>query len=115
MKTLYISRSNNILIDTENNTANKIDTQRQGIDNIYLIKEPMHIVYGCGEYHKELDADKDDIVITFYPKEFENQVIVVKSPEWLANLLEYERVQQEEKERWAKAKELSAEAKDDTI
>ena len=91
MKTLYITRSNNIIIDTENNTVDRIGTSRMGIDSIYVAKEPMHVVYGAGEYQREFDADTNDIIITFYPKEFKNQAIVVKSTEWLENLLEYEK------------------------
>lgn len=104
MKTLYITRSNNILIDAEKNTANKLETSRQGIDNIYVAKEPMHIVYGVGEYKREFDVDTNDIIITFYPKEFKYQAIVVKNNEWVENIFEYEKAEQAEKERWAENK-----------
>lgn len=50
MKTLYITRGNNIVVDKESNTANKLKTCRQSIDDIFLVKEPMHVVYGSGEY-----------------------------------------------------------------
>ena len=93
MKTLYITRGNNILIDTENSAANKIET-----------KEPMHVVFGVGEYSKEFDVDANDIILTFYPKEFKNQAIVVKNAEWLENILEYEKEMEEEKIRWAASK-----------
>lgn len=104
MKTLYITRGNNILIDTENSAANKIETCRQGIDCVYVAKEPMHVVYGVGEYSKEFDVDANDIILTFYPKEFKNQAIVVKNAEWLENILEYEKKMEEEKMRWAASK-----------
>ena len=103
MKTLYITRSNNILIDTENNTSDKIETARQGIDTVYIAKEPMHVVYGHGEYKREFDVDANDIIITFYPKEFKHQAIVVKHAEWAENILEYAKEMQAEKERWAEA------------
>lgn len=104
MKTLYITRGNNILVDTENNTANRIDTARQGIDNMYVAKEPMHVVYGVGEYHRETDVDANDIIVTFYPSEFKNKMLIIKNPEWVENILDYEAKQQEEKIRWAEAK-----------
>ena len=101
MKTLYISRGNNILIETENNTANKLESSRQGIDNLFIAKEPMHVVYGYGEDNEEFDVDTNDIIITFYPKEFKNKALVIKNEKWLENITEYDKAQQEEKERWA--------------
>lgn len=104
MKTLYITRGNNILVDAENNTANRIDTSRQGIDSVYIAREPMHVVFGVGEYSREFDVDVNDIIITFYPKEYKYQAIAIKNSEWLENILEYEKEIQKEKERWAASK-----------
>lgn len=103
MKTLYITRGNNIVIDTENNTVDKFNTCRQAIDYIYLVEEPVHIVYGSGDIKTETDADKGDIIITFYDKVFKHQMIVVKNDQWAENLIEYKKKEQEEKERWAEA------------
>ena len=104
MKTLYISNCSNILIDTEENTANTIDTQREAIQRIYLAEEPMHVVYGSGEYKREVDVKKDDLIITFYTDDFENRMIVVKSKDWANNLKKYNKRQQELKEEWAAEK-----------
>lgn len=101
MKTLYISDSSNILIDTEENTANAVYSQRESIQRIYLAEEPMHVVYGSGEYKREADVKKDDLIITFYTNDFENQMIVVKSKDWVNNLKKYNKRQQELKEEWA--------------
>lgn len=54
----------------------------------------MHIVYGVGEYKREFDVDTNDIIITFYPKEFKYQAIVVKNNEWVENIFEYEKAEQ---------------------
>lgn len=105
MNTLYITEYSNILVDTENKKANKLPTQRASINQIYLAEEPMHVVYGCGEYHKELDVEKGDIIITFYCKTFKDSIVVVKNEDWLNNLLDYNKRQQEEKERWASVKD----------
>lgn len=110
MKTLYISNNSNILIDTEENTANTIDIQREAIQRIYLAEEPMHVVYGSGEYKREVDVKKDDLIITFYTDEFENRMIVVKSKDWANNLKKYNKRQQELKEKWAAEKECVSEA-----
>lgn len=110
MKTLYISNGSNILIDTEENTANAIDTQREAIQRIYLAEEPMHVVYGSGEYKREADVKKDDLIITFYTDEFENRMIVVKSKDWANNLKKYNKRQQELKEEWALNKKCDNDA-----
>ena len=103
MKTLYLTRGSNILVDTENNTADSLQLVRQGIDHIYLAEEPMHIVYGAGEVHEEADAEKGDIIITFYSDTFKKQLVIVKNNEdWVNNIVEYRKKEQEEKERWAK-------------
>lgn len=110
MKTLYICNNSNILIDTEENTANAIDTQREAIQRIYLAEEPMHVVYGSGEYKREVDVKKDDLIITFYTDDFENRMIVVKSKDWANNLKKYNKRQQELKEKWAAEKGCTDEA-----
>lgn len=103
MKTLYISNNSNILIDTEENTANSLDSQREAIQRIYLAEEPMHVVYGSGEYKREVDVKKDDVIVTFYTDDFENRIVVVKSKDWANNLKKYNKRQQEIKEKWAAA------------
>lgn len=116
MKTLYLTRGgSNVLVDLENNTANRISTRRGAIDSIYLAEEPMHIVYGSGEYKKELDAEKNDIIVTFYHDTFKNQIIVIKNEDWFDNLVEYEKKQQEEKERWAASQALNNKSENDAI
>jgi len=102
MKTLYITLGNNIVVDTENNTVDKLNTQRQGIDYMYTVDEPMHVVYGSGDIHEELDVEKGDILITFYEQDFKHKMIVVKNDKWSENIAEYNKKCQEEKERWAK-------------
>lgn len=103
MKTLYISTNNNILIDTENNTCNTLKRSRQGIDDIFLVKEPMHVIYGYNDKHHEADVEPNDIIVTFYADEFDKRMIVVKNEDWANNLIAYEKKEQEEKERWAKS------------
>lgn len=94
MKTLYINSSANILIDEEEHNVSRLDTQREAISRIYLIPEAMHIVFGEGETHQELDVKKDDIVIVFYTGTFDKQIVVVKSKDWARNLKIYNEEQQ---------------------
>lgn len=109
MKTLYITRGNNIVVDTENNTVDRISCDRTAIDDLYRVKEPMHVIYQRGEYKREADVVPGDLIITFYENDFLHQMIVVKNSDWAETLDAYEKQQQEEKERWAaeqKAKDL---------
>ena len=101
MKTLYITRGNNIVVDTENNTVDRISCERTAIDDLYRVKEPMHVIYQRGEYKREADVVPGDLVITFYDNDFLHQMIVVKNSDWAETLDAYEKQQQEEKEKWA--------------
>lgn len=106
MKTLYINSNANILIDEEEHHVSRLDTQREGISRVYLIPEAMHIVFGEGETHQELDVEKDDIVIVFYTGTFDKQIVVVKSKDWARNLKIYNEEQQKIKEEWALKKAI---------
>ena len=85
MKTLYLTNSTaNIVVDTDTNKVSKLDyADRYDIQNLFLVEEPMHIVYGCGETHVEKDAKKGDIIVCFYSNEyFKDPVSIIKSKEW---------------------------------
>lgn len=101
MKTLYITRGNNIVVDTENNTVDRMSCERTAIDDLYRVKEPMHVIYQRGEYKREADVVPGDLVITFYDNDFLHKMIVVKNSDWAETLDAYEKQQQEEKEKWA--------------
>lgn len=103
MKTLYLtSGTTGMYIDTENNTVDKAYGEIERISRIYLMTEPTHIVFGEGEYKRELDAKKDDIVIVFYNRsDFKEQIVIAKSKDWVANIKSYNKAEQERKEEWA--------------
>ena len=111
MKTLYLTNGGNICIDQENGSADNIANEREAISRIYLAKEPMHVVYGCGNYNKEFDVKKDDIIITFYTDEFKDRVVVAKSKDWANNIKKYNEEEQRRKEEWA-AKHAECECSD---
>lgn len=101
MKTLYIANGSNICVDVENDTAEMLDSERESIQRIYLAKEPMHVVYTSGEYRREFDVKKDDLIITFYGDAFQERVVVAKSKDWVKNLKEWREREQQIKEEWA--------------
>lgn len=98
---MYINGSTNIVVDHENGEAEKLDSCREAISRIFLVKEDMHVVYGSGQDKTELDVRPNDILIVFYENSFVNKMIVAESPQWVANLLDYEAREQQRKEEWA--------------
>lgn len=101
MKTLYINNNSNIVVDIETDSCDRLTGERVGIQNIYLAKEPMRVIYESGEYKKTADVVKDDLIITFYDSDFKHRMIVVKSEDWVENLEKYNEHMQELKEKWA--------------
>lgn len=115
MKTLYLTSNSNIIVNTEDNSVDKIDSERESISRIYMANEPMHVVFGEGEFKKEFDVKKDDIIITFYScgTDWPHRVVVAKSKEWIANFKANHKAEQKAKEEWAKKQSnLSNEAGD---
>lgn len=104
MKTLYLTSNSNIVINTEDNSADKIDCERESISRIYMASEPMHVIFGEGEFKKEFDVKKDDIIITFYScgTDWPHRVVVAKSKDWIANFKANHKAEQKAKEEWAK-------------
>ena len=104
MKTLYLTSNSNIIVNTEDNSVDKIDSERESISRIYMASEPMHVVFGEGEFKKEFDVKKDDIIITFYScgTDWPHRVIVAKSKDWIANFKANHKAEQKAKEEWAK-------------
>lgn len=104
MKTLYITNGGSICIDPEEDFVDRMPSEREGISRIFLAKEPMHVVYGEGEYRRELDVKKDDIIITFYSNDWKERIVVAKSKDWVNNLKEWNKEEQRRKEEWANTK-----------
>ena len=103
MKTLYLTDGgSNIILDKENDSCSRIDSQRECIQRIYLIEEPMHVTYQAGEYRKDLDVVEGDLLITFYSGDFKNRIVVAKSEDWAENLKVYNEEEQKRREEWAK-------------
>lgn len=105
MKTLYLTNSAaNIIVDTDTNKVSKLDyADRYDIQNLFLVEEPIHVVYECGETHVEKDAKKGDIIVCFYSNEyFKDPVSIIKSKEWAKGIKNRHEAEQKAKEEWAK-------------
>lgn len=110
MKTLYVTRGNNILVDNETKECSKMTEERQGIDAIYVAKEPMHVVYGYNNENENVDVEPGDIILKFYVEDFKKKIVVVKNQDWVSNIEAYNKKMQEQKERWASSKHDESEA-----
>lgn len=105
MKTLYLSNSQaNIVVDPETDFVGKLDAEdRYEIRSIYYIEEPMHVVYQCGEIKEEIDARKGDILLVFYENKRNKYILdTIRTKQWVANIKNARKIEQQEKEEWAK-------------
>ena len=91
MKTMFIREGVNMTVDTKTNEIGYISSAREAIQRIYVVPEPMHVVYQSGQHKEEADVEKNDIIVTFYTDEFDKRMIVVKSDEWTKNIEAYEK------------------------
>lgn len=98
-KTLYINGGANVIVSEEGATS--LNSSREAISRLYLMREDMHVVYGSGEDKEEFDANKGDLVIVFYDHTYKNKIITVNSEKWAENILDYEEREQKRKEEWA--------------
>lgn len=101
MKKVFISTLGAIGLDTDTEEVFEIKRKREAISNIRLIEEPTTVIVNYGSKKYELTAEKDDILITFYEKDFDIPVIIVKNKDWVENIKNYEKLEQKRKEEWA--------------
>lgn len=105
MKTLYLTQSSeNIVVDPEIDFVGKLQSEdRYAIRSVYYMEEPMHVVYQAGECKEELDAKKGDILVVFYSSKYNKYNIdTIKTKQWSANIKNRQKIEQQEKEEWAK-------------
>lgn len=107
MKKFIINDNGSVIFDTEAEELSSLDSSREGISRIWLMKEPMTIVCQYGDNKYELNAKKGDIVIKFYDNDFPFPVVIAKSKDWAKNIETYDKVMQKRKEKWANEKKCS--------
>lgn len=112
MKTLYLTNSQaNIAVDMDTDEVTSLQNEdRYNIRNVFYATEPMHVVYnGLNndgvEVKEEVDAKKGDLIIQFYNNRTTKKVLsVIKSKAWVDNIKYRQKIEQKEKEEWAKKK-----------
>ena len=93
-----------IIIDTETAEVNAINRSARGIDDIYIIPEDAHIEWESKFFPDktiEVDAKKNDILVTFYDRDLGTDFVIVKSEDWLKALNNANEADQKRKEEWA--------------
>ena len=110
MKTLYLTNSQaNIAVDMDTDEVTSLQNEdKYDIRNVFYATEPMHVVYnGLNndgvEVKEEVDAKKGDLIIQFYNNRTTKKVLsVIKSKAWVDNIKYRQKIEQKEKEEWAK-------------
>lgn len=93
MKTLnfisnqYSSFGKPVIIDFNKNDVTQLDNIPLNIDYLFVAPEDIEVRYKVGMKTHVLNANKGDIIVTFYKSDcIKNRVIVVKNKEWKANV-----------------------------
>ena len=93
-----------IIIDTDTTEVKAIDRSTRGIDDIYVIPEDAHVEWTSKFFPDKtvcVDANKDDILITFYDRDLGTDFVIVKSEDWLKAINNAKDADQKRKEEWA--------------
>ena len=93
-----------IIVNTETAEVKAINRSARGIDDIYVIPEDAHIEWESKFFPDktiEVDAKKNDILVTFYDKDLGADFVIVKSEDWLKAIDNAKAADQKRKEEWA--------------
>ena len=93
-----------IIVNTETAEVKAISRSARGIDDIYVIPEDAHIEWESKFFPDktiEVDAKKNDILVTFYDKDLGTDFVIIKSEDWLKCLNNAASIDQKRKEEWA--------------
>ena len=93
-----------IVVDTDTAEVKAINRSTRGIDDIYVIPEDAHIEWESKFFPDktiEVDAKKNDILVTFYDRDLGTDFVIVKSEDWLKALNNAASLDQKRKEEWA--------------
>ena len=93
-----------IIVDTDTAEAKAINRSVRGIDDIYVIPEDAHIEWESRLFPDktiEVDAKKNDILVTFYDRDLGTDFVIIKSEDWLKAIDNAKAADQKRKEEWA--------------
>lgn len=107
-----------IVVDTETAEVTAINRSARGIDDIYVIPEDAHIEWTSKFFPDktiEVDAKKNDILVTFYDRDLGTDFVIVKSEDWLNALNNAASLDQKRKEEWAAKQKESVHVNTDCV
>lgn len=93
-----------IIVDTDTAEVKAINRSVRGIDDIYIIPDDAHIEWESKLFPDktiEVDAKKNDILVTFYDRDHGTDFVIVKSEDWLKAINNAKEADQKRKEEWA--------------
>lgn len=93
-----------IMVDTDTADVYAINRSARGIDDVYVIPEDANIEWTSKFLNDKTfcaDVKKDDILITFYDRDFGTDFVIIKSEDWLKALNNAKEADQKRKEEWA--------------
>lgn len=102
MKQIFISDDGVAGFDPEVNEMFRVNRQPDRINNLLVIEGPTKVIvrnYDGNQY--TLDAEKGDLVITFYTNDYEKRAVLVKSEDWYNNIIKLAELEAKRKQGWA--------------
>lgn len=95
-----------IVFNTETCDVKGLKSEYQPIDSIYIVPEDakLHWENKFKDSIDDVDVNKNDIIITFYNRDFGTDYVVVKSEGLLNAINNYKAADQKRKEEWAAKK-----------
>lgn len=100
-----------IIVDTDTAEVYAINRSARGIDDVYIIPEDANFEWTSKMFPDKTiceDVKKDDILITFYDRDFGTDFVIIKSENWLKALNNAKEADQKRKEEWAAKQKESA-------
>lgn len=100
-----------IMVDTDTAEVYAINRSARGIDDVYIIPEDANFEWTSKMFPDKTiceDVKKDDILITFYDRDFGTDFVIIKSKNWLKALNNAKEADQKRKEEWAAKQKESA-------
>lgn len=102
MKQIFIGDNGIAGFDPETNEMFDVNRQPDRINNLLVIEEPTKVIvrnYNGNQY--TLDAEKGDLVITFYANDYEKRAVLIKSEDWYNNIIKLAELEAKREQEWA--------------
>lgn len=102
MKQIFISDSGIAGFDPEINEMFNVNRQPDRINNLLVIEEPTKVIvrnYDGNQY--TFNAEKGDLVVTFYASDYDKRAVLIKSEDWYNNIIKLAELEVKRAQEWA--------------